>query len=254
MSNAAHNKYMFLFLSLFILLFFPLYTHTHSVPSAVSIMLDRLCPRLMPRTAALGGRSTREPLAWAWDGTSGGPTPPPGSGQNNTYYSLIINPQSFKDILPLLIKEKLTFLSYAENEMRNIVESWLRWGFYPIVNYSFKSLCKTMSIQDCFQYMLPSINIWFIYLLSWRVIYEIQSLAHYPKMNLFRVIQYWSLCQGLFCLNDRLTVCYILHNYLWFYCLIIIVHNCFHNLSSKWNNFLCLCRPRLCGQRKNITS
>lgn len=33
-----------------------------SVPSAVSSMLERLCPRLIPRTA--GGRSTLEPLSW----------------------------------------------------------------------------------------------------------------------------------------------------------------------------------------------
>lgn len=33
-----------------------------SVPSAVSSMLERLCPRLMPLTA--GGRSTLEPLSW----------------------------------------------------------------------------------------------------------------------------------------------------------------------------------------------
>lgn len=42
-----------------------------SVPSAVSSMLERLCPRLMPLTA--GGRSTREPLSWGVeDVTSGG--------------------------------------------------------------------------------------------------------------------------------------------------------------------------------------
>lgn len=33
-----------------------------SVPSAVSSMLERLCPRLIPLTA--GGRSTLEPLSW----------------------------------------------------------------------------------------------------------------------------------------------------------------------------------------------
>lgn len=32
------------------------------LPSAVSIMLERLCTRLIPRTTALEGRSTRGPL------------------------------------------------------------------------------------------------------------------------------------------------------------------------------------------------
>lgn len=42
-----------------------------SVPSAVSSMLERLCPRLMPLTA--GGRSTLDPLSWGVeDVTSGG--------------------------------------------------------------------------------------------------------------------------------------------------------------------------------------
>lgn len=42
-----------------------------SVPSAVSSMLERLCPRLMPLTA--GGRSTLEPLSWGVvEVTSGG--------------------------------------------------------------------------------------------------------------------------------------------------------------------------------------
>lgn len=42
-----------------------------SVPSAVSSMLDRLCPRLMPLTA--GARSTLDPLSWGVeDVTSGG--------------------------------------------------------------------------------------------------------------------------------------------------------------------------------------
>lgn len=41
------------------------------VPSAVSSMLERLCPRLMPLTA--GGRSTLDPLSWGVeDVTSGG--------------------------------------------------------------------------------------------------------------------------------------------------------------------------------------
>lgn len=43
------------------------------LPSAVSIMLERLCPRLIPRTTALEGRSTRGPLAGgATAVTSGG--------------------------------------------------------------------------------------------------------------------------------------------------------------------------------------
>lgn len=42
-----------------------------SVPSAVSSMLERLCPRLMPLTA--GARSTLDPLSWGVeDVTSGG--------------------------------------------------------------------------------------------------------------------------------------------------------------------------------------
>lgn len=42
-----------------------------SVPSAVSIMLERLCPRLMPLTA--GGKSNLDPLSWGVeDVTSGG--------------------------------------------------------------------------------------------------------------------------------------------------------------------------------------
>lgn len=42
-----------------------------SVPSAVSSMLERLCPRLMPLTA--GGRSTLDPRSWGVeDVTSGG--------------------------------------------------------------------------------------------------------------------------------------------------------------------------------------
>ena len=41
------------------------------IPSAVSSMLERLCPRLMPLTA--GGRSTLDPLSWGVeDVTSGG--------------------------------------------------------------------------------------------------------------------------------------------------------------------------------------
>lgn len=41
------------------------------VPSAVSSMLERLCPRLIPLTA--GGRSTLDPLSWGVeDVTSGG--------------------------------------------------------------------------------------------------------------------------------------------------------------------------------------
>lgn len=44
-----------------------------SLPSAVSIMLERLCPRLIPRTTALEGRSTRDPLdGGATAVTSGG--------------------------------------------------------------------------------------------------------------------------------------------------------------------------------------
>lgn len=44
-----------------------------SLPSAVSIMLERLCPRLIPRTTALEGRSTRGPLdGGATAVTSGG--------------------------------------------------------------------------------------------------------------------------------------------------------------------------------------
>lgn len=43
------------------------------LPSAVSIMLERLCPRLIPRTTALEGRSTRGPLeGGATAVTSGG--------------------------------------------------------------------------------------------------------------------------------------------------------------------------------------
>lgn len=43
------------------------------IPSAVSIMLERLCPRLIPRTTALEGRSTRGPLdGGATAVTSGG--------------------------------------------------------------------------------------------------------------------------------------------------------------------------------------
>lgn len=42
-----------------------------SVPSAVSSMLERLCPRLIPLTA--GARSTLDPLSWGVeDVTSGG--------------------------------------------------------------------------------------------------------------------------------------------------------------------------------------
>lgn len=42
-----------------------------SIPSAVSSMLERLCPRLIPLTA--GGRSTLDPLSWGVeDVTSGG--------------------------------------------------------------------------------------------------------------------------------------------------------------------------------------
>lgn len=41
------------------------------IPSAVSSMLERLCPRLMPLTA--GARSTLDPLSWGVeDVTSGG--------------------------------------------------------------------------------------------------------------------------------------------------------------------------------------
>lgn len=44
-----------------------------ALPSAVSIMLERLCSRLMPRTGMLGGRSTLGPLSCAAkDVTSGG--------------------------------------------------------------------------------------------------------------------------------------------------------------------------------------
>lgn len=49
--------------------------HNVDSPSAVSIMLERLCPRVIPRTTAVDGRSTRGPLAaWATAVTSGGGT------------------------------------------------------------------------------------------------------------------------------------------------------------------------------------
>lgn len=42
------------------------------VPSAVSSMLERLCPRLMPLTA--GGRSTLDPLSWGVEDVTSGET------------------------------------------------------------------------------------------------------------------------------------------------------------------------------------
>lgn len=52
-----------------------------SVPSAVSSMLERLCPRLMPLTA--GGRSTLDPLSWGVEVVTSGGTLFSGGGEDD---------------------------------------------------------------------------------------------------------------------------------------------------------------------------